>query len=183
MIISKSKNASCHLKSSIILNPGWKILFQINGQEAEIIGEYCNEFGIKVLKFSQPHGPIYHYLEPTNTTFGDQPLLRDPLAKKYISVKNSLEFPEAGDGVFASRDIEPYTVFVQYAGIIFDETQNKIHQSKIDKIQTQNNWTVDDPRSVELWKYRFVIFIHCTTVWLKTRPLWRPLMLIVLGPL
>lgn len=110
-----------------------------------------------MLEFSQPQGPIYHYSEPTNTSFGDQPLLRDPLAKKYISVKNSLEFPEAGEGLFASRDIKAYTVFVLYSGLIFNDDQNKIHRSKIDKIQKQNNWTADDPKSIELWKYRYFL--------------------------
>ena len=43
---------------------------------------------MKVLKFSQPSGPIYHYSPATNITFGDQPFLRDPLAKKYLYVKN-----------------------------------------------------------------------------------------------
>ena len=42
----------------------------------------CDANGIRVLKFSQPHGPIYHYEEATNITFGDQPNLKDPLDKK-----------------------------------------------------------------------------------------------------
>ena len=32
---------------------------------------------------------MFHYLEPTNSTFGDQPHLRDPLAKKYLYLKDS----------------------------------------------------------------------------------------------
>ena len=49
----------------------------------------CNANGIQVLKFSQPHGPVFHYEEATNVTFGDQPHLRDPLEKKYVYVKKS----------------------------------------------------------------------------------------------
>ena len=62
---------------------------QVHGQEADIISQACNEHGIKVLKFTEPRGPMFHYLEPTNSTFGDQPHLRDPLAKKYLYLKDS----------------------------------------------------------------------------------------------
>ena len=129
---------------------------QLNGQEAKIIGEHCNEFGIKILEFSQPHGPIYHHLEPTNSSFGDQPHLRDPLAKKYIYLKRSEVFPTAEEGLFASKDIEPNVVFVQYAGMLFDQYQNHIHQTKVNQIIEQNNWAKHDPRSIELWKYKSV---------------------------
>ena len=72
------------------------IWFQIEGQEAEIISETCNEHGIKVLEFSSPNGPKYQYLKPSSQGFGDQPQIRDPVAKKYIYLKNSEAFPLAG---------------------------------------------------------------------------------------
>ena len=53
----------------------------IDGQESSIISETCNPDGIKVLEFDEPRGPVYHYEEPTNATFGDQPNLRDPLVR------------------------------------------------------------------------------------------------------
>ena len=54
--------------------------FQIKGQEADIIGETCNDHGIKLLKFSESRGPFFNYEEPTNETFGNHPNLR------YISI-------------------------------------------------------------------------------------------------
>ena len=72
------------------------IWFQIEGQEAEIIAETCNERGIKVLEFSSPKGPKYHYLKPSSQSLGDQPPLRDPVAKKYVYLKYSEIFPLAG---------------------------------------------------------------------------------------
>ena len=55
------------------------VFLQINGQEAEIINTACDEHGIRVLTFSQPHGPTFHYEQATNISLGDQPHLRDPL--------------------------------------------------------------------------------------------------------
>jgi hypothetical protein len=40
-----------------------------------VIGERCNEMGIKTLKFSEPSGPAFHYDPPNMDSFGDQPLL------------------------------------------------------------------------------------------------------------
>ena len=68
----------------------------VNGQEANVIKASSNEFGIMELEFSEPRGPVYHYLKATNETFGDQPHLRDPLDKKYLYLKNSEEYPLAG---------------------------------------------------------------------------------------
>ena len=79
---------------------------------------------MKVLKFSQPSGPIYHYLPATNITFGDQPLLRDPLAKKYLYLKNSNDLiadasSKECQGTFATRDVPVNTVFVQYGYLVY----------------------------------------------------------------
>ena len=69
---------------------------QINGQEADIISQKCNEHGIKELEFSEPRGPMFYYLKPTNESFGDQPHLVDPISKKYVYLKDSEKFPLAG---------------------------------------------------------------------------------------
>ena len=61
-----------------------------------MIGSTCNKNGIRVLEFSKPHGPVYHYEEATNITFGDQPHLRDPLDKKYVYLKDSETYSNAG---------------------------------------------------------------------------------------
>ena len=60
-------------------------------------------------KFSEPIGPVFHYEEPTNDTFGDQPHLRDPLDKKYVYLKSSTTFDLAGEGAFAARDVPANT--------------------------------------------------------------------------
>ena len=52
---------------------------------------------------------MYHYKEGTNTSFGDQPHLTDPLDKKYVYVKESTNFKSAGEGVHASRTIQEGT--------------------------------------------------------------------------
>ena len=66
------------------------------GQEVDVISQTCNEHGIKVLEFSSPRGPKFTHLEPTNVTFGDQPNVRDPIAKKYIHLKDSDTYKLAG---------------------------------------------------------------------------------------
>ena len=59
---------------------------------------------MKILDFHEPFGPIYHYEPPTNETFGDQPHLRDPLDKKYVTIKTSKGFENAGEGAYATRN-------------------------------------------------------------------------------
>ena len=101
-------------------------MFQIKGNEAEITGEICNEHGIKILEFSQPRGPFFHYEPPTNETFGDQPHLQDPLEKKYVYLKHSNLFPEAGEGIFASRNVPANTVYAQYNGMLYNLKEHRI---------------------------------------------------------
>ena len=114
---------------------------------------------MKLLKFSQPSGPIYHYSPATNITFGDQPFLRDPLAKKYLYVKNSNdlivdESAEESEGTFATRDVPANTVFVQYGGMLYDEYQNKILKIHNFKIRSDNKWQNDDPKQAHLYMYK-----------------------------
>ena len=114
---------------------------------------------MKVLKFSQPSGPIYHYSPATNITFGDQPLLRDPLAKKYLYLKNSEdliadESSEESEGTFATRDVPANTIFVQYGGMLYDEYQNKILNINFHKIRSENGWSKDDPKVAHLYMYK-----------------------------
>ena len=71
------------------------------------------------MTFSEPNGPVFHYEEPTNTTFGDQPHLRDPLDKKYIYLKNSTSFDTAGEGIYATRDIPADIAYVLYGGLLY----------------------------------------------------------------
>ena len=62
----------------------------IKEREVKVIGERCNE-GIKVIEFSAPlSSQEYHYERPTVNSFGDQPLVADPLDDKYIRLGDSL---------------------------------------------------------------------------------------------
>lgn len=47
----------------------------------------------------------------------------DPLEKKYVELGPSRLSPEAGEGLFAVRDIPADTVFAQYAGFVFNATE------------------------------------------------------------
>jgi hypothetical protein len=47
----------------------------VSGEEVEIVGERCNEQGMRELLFSDPSGPTFHYNPPTMSSFGDQPLI------------------------------------------------------------------------------------------------------------
>ena len=109
-----------------------------------MIDSTCNENRIRVLKFSQPHGPIFHYEEATNVTFGDQPHLKDPLDKKYVFVKNST-IPNAGHGIFAARDIPASINFVLYGGFLYNKEQSEMRDQEIDKRIRENGIKLDDP--------------------------------------
>ena len=129
-------------------------LFQVNGQEAEVIGSTCNEHGIRILTFSKPHGPVYHYEEATNTTFGDQPHLRDPLDKKYVYLKDSDSFISAGEGAYATRDISKDIYYVIYGGRLYNKEEADIVSKEINKKAEANRWMKDNPDLEAEWMYR-----------------------------
>ena len=83
-----------------------------------MIGSSCDANGIRVLKFSQPQGPVFHYEEATNVTFGDQPHIRDPLDTKYVYVKEST-VDEAGEGLYAVKDM--FIISLRYARISYPD--------------------------------------------------------------
>ena len=126
------------------------LIFQVNGQEANVIASKCNSNGIRILKFSKPNGPVFHYKSATNISFGDQPHLREPLDKKYVNVKKSKV--ATGQGVFAARDIPANTSVTIYGGYLYDEEQMKIwginlHEKydKYDKSLVADWWHSKNP--------------------------------------
>ena len=130
-------------------------MYQIKGKEADITGEICNEHGIKILKFSQPRGPIFHYEPPTNETFGDQPHLQDPLDKKYVVIRKSNISPDAGEGLFANRNVPANTIYSLYSGKLYQPKEIKI-------LEMEKKWSLAN-ESNELglkfdshWMYRYV---------------------------
>ena len=129
---------------------------KVDGQESEVVSTSCNEHGVMELEFNKPHGPIYHHEVPTNVTFGDQEHFRDPLDKKYVVLKNSDFFENAGEGAFAKMDVPTDTVFALYGGLLFDKEESEIFSNTFsDKIE-KYHWTFDDPDYEAEWKYRSV---------------------------
>ena len=72
-------------------------LFQISGRKAEITSQSCDEFGIRILQFSQPKGTPYYFSKPSAKDFGAQPHLNDLLSTKYIFLNESELYPLAGN--------------------------------------------------------------------------------------
>ena len=117
----------------------------------------CDANGIRVLKFSQPHGPVFHYVEATNVTFGDQPHIRDPLDKKYVYVNEStVNF--AGEGVYAAKDIPKNIHIVLYGGYLLNQEEYKLWLQELWKKSEANGWMLDDPMRHMLFQY--IIMIH-----------------------
>ncbi len=109
-----------------------------------------------MLQFSEPTGPVFHYEEPTNETFGDQPHLRDPLDKKYVYLKDSIRFPAAGKATFAKRDVPANTVFVLYGGRLLTEDQDKILRAEQGQLMREKGHR-DHPDVVAKWKYKYTV--------------------------
>ena len=119
-----------------------------------MIGSTCNEHGIRIPTFSKPHGPVYHYEEATNTTFGDQPHLRDPLDKKYVYLKDSDSFISAGEGAYATRDIPKDIYYVIYGGRLYNKEEADILNAELIKKAEANRWMKDEPAFEAEWMYR-----------------------------
>ena len=115
----------------------------IKAKSVEVIGEKCNEEGIKMLEFSAPLSSTaeeYHFERPTSETFGDQPLILDPLDKRYVQLGESgINTGEKSQGIgqngaFANIDITPGTVISHINGYIFNEMESKILMKKQAKL-------------------------------------------------
>jgi hypothetical protein len=52
----------------------------------------------------------------------------DILDDRYVEVRQSQEYPEAGEGLVAKVDIPEWTVVSLMSGLIFTKAQNKKHQ-------------------------------------------------------
>ena len=109
-----------------------------------MIGSTCDEHGIRILKFSEPYGPVFHYEEATNVSLGDHPYIRDPLDKNYVYVKEST-IESAGEGLYAAKDIPKDTQIVLYGGYLYNKKQYKIWVEKLKETSKENGWVKDDP--------------------------------------
>ena len=118
-------------------------------------------------------------MKPSSQSFGDEPLLRDPVAQKYVYLKNSDIFPLAGttenyqirfslnctmkflnilgEGLRATRKIPKNTVFTLYGGLLYSDdefVQVKIYDRQLGK---ENNWHSGHPDLEDLSKNRYLI--------------------------
>ena len=109
------------------------------------------------MEFTKPTGPIYHYEEATNITFGDQPHLRDPLDKKYVYLKDSLE--AHGEGTFAARDVPADIIYVLYGGYVYNKEETKILKDRITQKAKKHNWKKDHPDYEAHWMNRYLFEI------------------------
>ena len=116
------------------------------------MGSGCDENGIKVLIFSIPNGPEFHYEPATNITFGDQPHLRDPLDKKYVNIKESDTFDSAGEGAYATRDIPTNITYAVYGGYLYNKRQDSILRQRIQDKAKRNHWMKHSHELEEQWK-------------------------------
>ena len=118
------------------MKTGFKGIFEngimINAKSVEVIGEKCNEEGIKILEFSSTSSSqSYHFKRPTIDSYGDQPFVLDPLDKKYINIASStIDTKESSqenneNGAFANVDIPPRTVIAHNNGKISNPKETK----------------------------------------------------------
>ena len=75
------------------------------GQAAKVLKVRCQN-GIKEVQLGEtdPKDPTFKYDPPTNVSFGNLPLVRDPMEDLLVKTGPSKLY-QAGDGVFAARDI------------------------------------------------------------------------------
>ena len=146
----------------------------VKAQQVDIVGERCNDEGIKVIEFSAPLSrQEYHYERPTSKSFGDQPLVVDPLDDKYIRLGDSaFETDESSqgsgqNGAFANVDIPPGTMIGHNNGFIYSKEEMdalKLHYEEVIKKKADFYKKVEEDEAIAnntiasfregTWKYR-----------------------------
>ena len=124
-----------------------------------MISSTYNENGIRVLKFTKPQGPVFHYKEATNISFGDQPDIKDPLDQKYVYLKQST-IESAGQGLYAVKDIPANIHFVNYAGYLYDKKQYDLWLQPLMKKKEENGWILDEPLWHNEFQYQTTMFAN-----------------------
>ncbi len=93
----------------------------MSGQMSKIVGGSVDVTGVRVPKFQdpEPSSTVYRYVEQERGKLVD-PLVPDITEETWVYVAPSTLGPEAGDGVFAKRDIPENTVVAFYGGMRFN---------------------------------------------------------------
>ena len=88
----------------------------IRAKPSKIIAERCNN-GMKEIIVSQPKSvsPILSFNRNTRLKIFD-PTIMDPFEKNMVYVNKTTD---AGDGLFAKRDIEANEIIVYYSGTVW----------------------------------------------------------------
>ena len=103
----------------------------INAKSVDVIGECCNNEGIRTLQFISQvsHDASFHFERPTANTFGDQPQIVDHLDSKYVNIGlsniDTAEKRQSGqkNGAFANVAIYEDTIIAHKNGYILNKNQ------------------------------------------------------------
>ena len=77
----------------------------------------------------------------------------DPLDNRYVDLKISETYPEAGEGSFAKTRVAKNTIYSLYGGWFFTNKEFKSYILKAE--QDFRNRNVSDQEYEDFWKYRY----------------------------
>ena len=136
----------------------------VAGRESKVIGVRCNR-GIMEVDFAEPRGPVYHYEPATNETYGDQPMLADPLDMKYIYVRGSgVHHQVADEGAFAKRDIPAQTTITLHGGLVFNMYETELYSNRTREEIANRQDPSEDAAELFWVQMKYGGFARCTTI-------------------
>ncbi len=110
-----------------------------SAKEAEVIGVTCEKHGIPVAELkASPNSPTFAYDPSNNETFGDFPLLRDPLDGKNVVVRSSA-IPSSGEGVFALKRIKSGATACYFSAMRYKKHEYLMHEKACHQNKTLSN--------------------------------------------
>ena len=86
------------------------------------------------------------HLPPTSSSLPGLPLVRDPLDARYTEVRSS-SIHGAGEGLFARRDVEAYTIVSVYSGLTMSKDQ---YMAKATLSQNKDSSNLVTPNAIGL---------------------------------
>ena len=78
----------------------------------------------------------------------------DPIDNRYIELKVSEKYPEAGEGAHARKPVLAKTIYSVYGGRIFDKESFKEFNSKTLEEFMERELKLSDQDVINFWKYR-----------------------------
>ncbi len=96
----------------------------MSGRSATVTGGTADASGVRVPSFSEPAADavVYRHVEQEKGQLVD-PLVPDPTEETWVRVGQSTLGREAGEGLFAKRDIPENTVVAFYGGLRFSSRE------------------------------------------------------------